>query len=285
MMMPGVRFTNDGLTAWYGTTDAPAPIGDVESGNGLSVVVAASPAHPLNRVSVRYSVDGGRYQTVVADRRPSNASGNIDYFEALLPFLRPGQSLAYEPSVTCVGRRASAATAGGRTPSLVTVREPRQREKEKLPFSLDYLASLHIPLKEPESIGETPEGIKVNWFWSPAEGDVIGPALTGKVRQIGGDWMTVRRDGVALMDVRATIETTDGALIYAWYQGYYELGPDGYRNFLARRFPPRAPTRTTPRFSTSHPAYLWLNRTQCLGIGEVSIGKDVSYDYDLYAVR
>jgi Protein of unknown function (DUF3237) len=156
---------------------------------------------------------------------------------------------------------------------------------DRLPFSLEYLATIRIPLKEPETIGVTPEGIKVNWFWSPAEGVVVGPKLNAKVRQIGGDWMTVRKDGVGVMDVRATLETLDGALLYVDYLGYYELGPNGYQEFLDRRWPARAPTRTTPRFHTAHPNYVWLNRVQCVGIGEVSMKAEMAYTYDLYAVR
>jgi hypothetical protein len=299
--MSGVRFSNDGLTGWYGTMDAPAPLGEVASGRELVVVLGAKPAHPLNTATIRYAIDGGRPQTVVAHRRCSQAATGADYFEAALPALRPGQSITYEPTVACAGRcapargsaappTASAVAAGneessGKDAGQAAPRAGAVKASDRLPFSLEYLASIRVPLKQPETIGETPEGIKVNWYWSPAEGEVVGPALTAKVRHIGGDWMTIRRDGIGLMDVRATLETTDGALMYVSYHGYYELGPEGYHNFLARRWPMRAPTRTTPRFSTAHSKYLWLNRTQCLGIGEVTIGEAVAYTYDLYAVR
>jgi hypothetical protein len=149
---------------------------------------------------------------------------------------------------------------------------------------MDYLASVHVPLKPPETIGVTPEGIMVNWFWFPVEGVVVGPKLNGRVLRIGGDWMTIRRDGVGVMDVRATLETDDGALLFVSYLGHYELGENGYQDFLDRRWPTRAPTRTTPRFHTGHPKYLWLNRLQCLGIGEVKT-TELAYTYDLYAVR
>jgi hypothetical protein len=155
---------------------------------------------------------------------------------------------------------------------------------ERLPFTLEYLASVRVPLKEPEIVGVTPEGIRVNWYWFPAEGVVSGPRLNAKVRQLGGDWMTIRRDGIGVMDVRATLETDDGALLYVSYQGHYELGANGYQDFLDRRWPKQAPTRTTPRFQTAHPNYLWLNRLPCIGIGEVRM-RDLAYAYDLYAVR
>jgi len=37
--------------------------------------------------------------------------------------------------------------------------------------------------------------------------------VSGKLRPVGGDWLTIRKHGVAILDVRATIETHDGALI------------------------------------------------------------------------
>jgi len=297
--MRGMRFQNEGLTGWYGTADAPAPCGEVDPGQDMTVVLGVAPAHPLNAASVRYSVDGGRAQTVVARRRHSDRTTNAEYFEASLPTLRPGQSIVYEPTLTRAGRRApapnapmlTAVSAQALRPASETVDQPASHRDLRppavgpLPFSLDYLASIRVPLKEPENIGETPDGLRVHWYWSPAEGVVNGPALTAKVRHIGGDWMTIRRDGVGVMDVRATLETADGALLYVFYQGYYDLGPDGYRNFLARKWPMRAPTRTTPRISTGHPNYVWLNRVQCLGVGEVTIAETVTYAYDLYAVR
>ena len=78
--------------------------------------------------------------------------------------------------------------------------------------------------------------------------------------------MTIRRDGVGLMDVRATVETDDGALLLATYLGSCDFGEDGYRNFLDHRWPEVAPTRTAPRIQTSHPKYLELNRIQGVGI-------------------
>lgn len=153
----------------------------------------------------------------------------------------------------------------------------------RTPTNLQYLASIRVPLNEPEVIGVTPEGLLVNWYWSPHEGTVLGMEKQAKVRQIGGDWMTIRRDGIGLMDVRATVETEDGALLYASYQGYCDFGSDGYQRFLSRQWPEAAPTRTAPRIRTSHPHYTWLNRLQCVGFGEVRM-QELLYTYDLYAL-
>ena len=102
---------------------------------------------------------------------------------------------------------------------------------------------------------------------------------------MGGDWLVVRTDGVAILDVRATIETRDeGALIHVSYTGVGELGEDGYERFLRGDLPASVPLRVGPRFLTAHPDYRWLNRLQCLGIGEVDLERS-EVSYDVYAVR
>jgi Protein of unknown function (DUF3237) len=44
-------------------------------------------------------------------------------------------------------------------------------------------------------------------------GEVTGPRIRGILRPVGGDWFTIRTDGIGLLDVRATIETHNNALI------------------------------------------------------------------------
>src|SRR3546814_14908455 len=55
------------------------------------------------------------------------------------------------------------------------------------------------------------------------------------------------------LDVRTTIETDDGALIYTHYVGIGDMGVDGHARFLAGELPPKLVLRTGPRFSTAHP--------------------------------
>ncbi|MBI1786559.1 MAG: DUF3237 domain-containing protein [Acidobacteria bacterium] len=149
----------------------------------------------------------------------------------------------------------------------------------KLEHICSYTASLAAP---PEVIGPVPEGIKANFY--ATGGEVTGPRIHGKLRPVGGDWLTVRRDGVAILDVRATIETHDGALILVTYPGVIDLGEDGYDRFLRGELPPNPRIRTSPRFFTSHPDYSWLNRLHCLGIGQGDLPINL-VAYDVYAVR
>jgi hypothetical protein len=297
-----VRFTNQGLTLWYGAPDTPAPAGEGTPRRGASVTVAAQPPNPSNTVIVRYRVDQGPVQITRAVRRGTDAAEHTDYFVATFPDFWSGERVDYLPVLACSGRSSPDQTLATFPSSFRLAREPLTerfarssspdgtrprggKERDRLPYSLEYLASGHVPLQAPQNIGVTPEGILVIWYWSPRDGVMAGPKLNAKILSSpGADWMTIRRDGIGVMNVRATLETTDGALIYANYLGHFDLGTNGYQNFLDRRWPARAPTRTAPRFHTGHPNYQWLNRLQCIGIGEVTMS-ELSYTYDLYALR
>jgi hypothetical protein len=136
-----------------------------------------------------------------------------------------------------------------------------------IPYQLEHIFSYTGNLASPpEVIGPLPEGVRVNFYWTG--GEVTGPKIHGKLRSGGGDWMTVRRDGVAYLDARSTIEMRDGALILLMYSGTGDLGENGYDKFLRGELPASAKLTTSPRLLTSHPEYLWLNRLHCLGIGE-----------------
>ena len=149
----------------------------------------------------------------------------------------------------------------------------------KLEHILSYIGGL---ASAPEVIGPCPEGIRVNFYTTG--GEITGPRMRGRLRPVGGDWMTVRRDGVAILDVRATLETHDGALILMTYPGVIDLGEDGYDKFLRGELPASAQIRTSPRLATSHPQYLWLNRLHCIGVGEYVAATNHA-TYDVYAVR
>ena len=63
-----------------------------------------------------------------------------------------------------------------------------------------------------------------------------------------------------------------------------DLGEDGYHKFLQAALPPSVPLRVAARFQTSHPTYQWLNRLQCLNIGEVDT-ETFEVRFDVYAIR
>src|SRR5262245_26927677 len=154
----------------------------------------------------------------------------------------------------------------------------------QLPYKLEHLFSYNATLQSPrEVIGPIAEGLRVNAFVTG--GKVDGPRLRGIVRPgSGADWLTIRTDGVAMLDVRGTIETHDAGLIYTAYRARSDCGQDAYaRPLKGAPVLDCTPIRTAPTFQTAHPDYVWLNRIQALGIGEI-IRSRSEVRYDVYAV-
>lgn len=152
-------------------------------------------------------------------------------------------------------------------------------------YAMEHVFSYNVLLNpNMEVIGPTPQGLRVNLYIQ--EGQVSGEKVNGKIRPVGADWLTVRQDGIGIMDVRATIETDDGALIFVEYSGVIDFGEDGYTHFLSGKVAERIQIRAVPRYTTAHPDYLWLNRLQCVNIGEGFLSPDkVEVSYDVYALK
>ena len=104
-----------------------------------------------------------------------------------------------------------------------------------------------------QDLGSTPRG---RLFIFPVIGGSFeGDRLRGKVLAGGADWATATADGAFELDLRATLEADDGALIYLTFTGVR----DDARHYL----------RTLPRFETAAPQYDFLNRLLAVGIGEI----------------
>jgi hypothetical protein len=139
-----------------------------------------------------------------------------------------------------------------------------------LPNVLEHLFSYNATLYSPrEVIGPVAEGLRLNAFVTG--GKVDGPRLRGIVRPgSGADWLTIRTDGIAVLDVRGTIDTHDGGLIYRACRGLSDFGPDGYARALKGELvPDGTPIRTTPTFQRESSA------SQVLRGVRRSVGTDV----------
>jgi hypothetical protein len=99
-------------------------------------------------------------------------------------------------------------------------------------------------------------------------GTVKGPKLNGTVVDLGADWLTMRADGTAQLDVRIVINTDDGASISVTYKGIMAPGADGKPRIV-----------TAPLFETGDERYTWLTQMQGIAIGAVG---DNVVDYDIY---
>jgi hypothetical protein len=105
-------------------------------------------------------------------------------------------------------------------------------------------------------------------------GSFEGPHLRGTVAPVGGDWVVRRSDGVSQLDVRALLQTDDGAEIQITYGGYNHqqtLGPLGDLAEGTRYF------RTLPVFETGDERYAWLNRIVAVGDGRSDAPGTVTY--------
>src|SRR5204863_2258251 len=86
-------------------------------------------------------------------------------------------------------------------------------------------------------------------------GSFEGDRLRGKVLAGGGDWVTARGDGTLELNLRATLETDDGALIHMTFTGVRD---DTHGYF-----------RTVRLFEAGATKCSFLNRLLAIGIGEI----------------
>src|SRR5437016_13905554 len=110
------------------------------------------------------------------------------------------------------------------------------------------LLTLQVFVAPPQKLGSVPHGTRV--IAPITSGSFEGPRLRGKVLPGGGDWTLLRSDGVLELELRITLETDDGALIYMTSFGLRH-GPPEILAALARGESVDRPTyyfRTAPTF-------------------------------------
>lgn len=146
----------------------------------------------------------------------------------------------------------------------------------KLDYLMEYHATLRMP---PEAVGRVPGGERV--IVTVTGGAFEGPRLKGTIMPTGGDWV-LSNDGVIRLDVRATLQTDDGAYVYVQYfgikrpeEGKAAAEPGGATEYGQEYF------MTSPRFETGDERYAWLN-----GLVTVAEGKAIpgGVAYRVYAV-
>jgi len=134
-------------------------------------------------------------------------------------------------------------------------------------LNLQKLLKAEIALAAPQELGDTPLGRRR--IIGITGGRFSGERLSGRVLPGGADWQVIRSDGVADLDARYTLETSDGALIYVRNHGYRH-GPAEVLHKLSKGEevdPSLYYMRTTPRFETGDARYAWLNRIVCVATG------------------
>jgi len=134
-------------------------------------------------------------------------------------------------------------------------------------LGLRPLLNADITLAPAQELGDSPLGRRR--IINITGGTFRGERLSGKVLPGGADWQVIRADGVADLDARYTLETSDGALIYVRNHGYRHGPADVLKELsLGKDVDPSLYyMRTTPLFETGDARYAWLNRLICVGTG------------------
>jgi hypothetical protein len=292
---PSMQRARDGSVLRWGEADRPGPPQVVSPGAAASVTVAVSPVRPGHAVTVEYRVNGGPVRQAIGLIEPRVHDLNARMFRAVLPgqsggvveFLPvlcfAGQPISprlresAEPHRYQVGRAAGQVEAADPSslPSAASAGQPRWA------WGTKFLGSVRIILRK-EWIGAMPDGLRIDWYVK--EGSFAGPGLNGVVLPGAADWMRIRSDGVAIVNVQACLEMRTGARIYCAYGGIIDLGPDGYARALRDEFDPLPPLVVTPTFTTADKQLAWLNRSQCIGVGRVD-PKALRADFDVYVVQ
>jgi hypothetical protein len=137
------------------------------------------------------------------------------------------------------------------------------------------LCTAHTQLKPPIEVGPGCAGTRV--IVEAASFQVKGDRLRAEMAgAAGGDWVLVGPEGTGTLDVRATLRTDDGAIIFTQFNG--KIDSD-----LSQGLQLPVTVYVAPRFETGDERYAWLNRIQAVGKGTVH--EDLSLDYEWYEVR
>lgn len=131
-------------------------------------------------------------------------------------------------------------------------------------------------LKPPLPVGAGPIGTRM--YYELNGGDVVGDRLRGTVLG-GGEWALIGPDGYLRVDVRAQVETHDGAFLYVQYVGLLEMN-ETVQNAIEKQIGTEFTDQhfyTNPRFETGDARYSWLNTTFFIGEGRIFPGLAVEY--------
>jgi hypothetical protein len=145
------------------------------------------------------------------------------------------------------------------------VTDPQVKQAGRANLELIPMGTMTAILRRPFVLTGTRAGSR--HIFEVQSGTIEGARLRATLKgQANGDWLTVSGDGAGELDVRALVETHDGALIFMQYHGRTDVnaGPD-------------APLYAAPRFETGDPRYLWLNKIQAVARGH-SDGRTLVYE-------
>jgi hypothetical protein len=138
---------------------------------------------------------------------------------------------------------------------------------EHLPHKPLVTLALDVDFPAMLVIGQTPAGLRR--IAPVTGGQFSGDRLNGNVLP-GADWVLNRSDGVMVIDVRLTLKTDDGALIYLSYQGRFLAKAEAMARFAkgALLQPDEYSLAITAKFECGDDRYSWLNNVIAVGTGK-----------------
>lgn len=161
------------------------------------------------------------------------------------------------------------------TPTTTTTTTPTHT-----PPQLEFAFAVRIRLHPATYLGKSPLGNERAAVYVQ-EGSFEGPGIRGRVvPDSGGDWATVRPDGVLDFDARYLLETDDGVTIYLQNRGYRWASEEVMAR--QRRREPVDPSeyymRASPKFEVQAGPYDWLMKYVFVGVAEkIPEGNVISY--------
>jgi hypothetical protein len=150
-----------------------------------------------------------------------------------------------------------------------------------MPPTLEPLLEYYATLKAPIVIGTGPFGTRQ--VFDVTGGEVTGARVHGRILPSGGDWLLIGADGIGRLDVRATVETDDGAYIYVAYFGVLHMNDKVAQAVAAGGSTEYGDTYfvTQPRFETGDARYAWLNGIVAIGQGKIAPNR---VEYRVYSI-
>lgn len=134
-------------------------------------------------------------------------------------------------------------------------------------ITLTHATDLVVELSRPHEMGDCPTGTRR--IIPIVGGSASGPLLSGKILPIGADWQTVLADGIADLDARYAIETSDGAVIEVVSQGIRHASPEVHARIAGGEQvdPSEYYMRTVVRLESGSADYGWVNRSLFIARG------------------
>ncbi len=152
-----------------------------------------------------------------------------------------------------------------------------------LPLQSEFLFRMVLSVGTPQMAGTARNGeLRI----IPVTGGTAeGPRFNGEVLPgTAGDWLRVDPDGTAHMDVRLTLKSETGGIVYVHYTGIRTGAPEVLARMNAGEAvdPSEYYFRTAMRFETGAADLAWMNRVIAIGVGQRPPSGPT---YDVYAVR